>query len=261
MRITKSLASRLHVSSALSVTGLAQMMALSADRNTPSRDGVQEQLGVAATKKFYAGALVCVNSSGYATPGAASAALVAVGRAEAAVDNTSGADGDVKVNFRRGVFRFANSATTDAIAAADIGTDCYIVDDQTVAKTSNSGARSVAGRIVDVDAQGVWVLVGYGLPKSATTVKPGMQFAAGEVALDGSNPTTVATGLTALIGAVAVLKGTAAPGDSTSVLTVNFAGTDGNLDIYGWKNTGGTDPTLVASTGTETVEWIAWGYR
>lgn len=45
----------------------------------------------------------------------------------------------------------------DAIALADIGSDCYIVDDQTVAKTSGSATRSVAGKIFDVDAAGVWV--------------------------------------------------------------------------------------------------------
>lgn len=87
----------------------------------------------------------------------------------------------------------------------------------------------------------------------------GYKIARGEVALDGSNPTTVATGLTTIVAAVACLKGSSAPGDNTSVLTVDFTGSDGNLDIYGWKNTGGTDPTLVASTGTESVEWIAIG--
>ena len=32
-----------------------------------------------------------------------------------------------------------------------------------------------------------------------------------------------------------------------------------NVDVYAWKNTGGTDPTLVASTGVETFYWIATG--
>ena len=36
----------------------------------------------------------------------------------------------------------------------------YIVDNQTVAKTDNSAARKKAGKIIDVDANGVWVLVG-----------------------------------------------------------------------------------------------------
>jgi hypothetical protein len=31
------------------------------------------------------------------------------------------------------------------------------VDDQTVAKTDGTGARSVAGKVFDVDSGGVWV--------------------------------------------------------------------------------------------------------
>ena len=48
----------------------------------------------------------------------------------------------------------------DAITLADIGNTAYIVDDSTVAKTDNSAARKAAGKIIDVDAAGVWVLVG-----------------------------------------------------------------------------------------------------
>ena len=49
---------------------------------------------------------------------------------------------------------------TDLIAKADIGAICYVVDNQTVAKTDNSTARKAAGKIIDVDADGVWVEVG-----------------------------------------------------------------------------------------------------
>lgn len=83
--------------------------------------------------------------------------------------------------------------------------------------------------------------------------------ARGSSALDGSNPTSIATGLTTIVAAVATLKGTSAPGDNTSILSVNYTGSDGQLDVYAWKNTGGTDPTLVASTGTENFDWIAIG--
>ena len=37
---------------------------------------------------------------------------------------------------------FANSASGDLITAAEVGSDCYIVDDQTVAKTNGSSTRS-----------------------------------------------------------------------------------------------------------------------
>jgi hypothetical protein len=85
----------------------------------------------------------------------------------------------------------------------------------------------------------------------------GYKIARGETALDGSNPTPVATGLTTVIAFVATLKGTAAPGDNTSVLTADISGT--TVNVYAWKNTSGTDPTLVASTGTEVFYWLALG--
>ena len=61
------------------------------------------------------------------------------------------------MQIRKGTFRFGNSASGDLIAIADIGNDCYIVDDQTVAKTNGTNTRSVAGKVHDVDAEGVWV--------------------------------------------------------------------------------------------------------
>lgn len=81
----------------------------------------------------------------------------------------------------------------------------------------------------------------------------------GAAALDGSNPTPIATGLATIVAAFVQLRGTAAPGDNTSVLTTDFTGSDGTLNVYAWKNTSGSDPTLVASTGTETFDWIAIG--
>lgn len=67
----------------------------------------------------------------------------------------SGAGGDL-VNIRRGTFRFANSTGADEIALADVGQDCFAVDNQTVALTGG-GVRPRAGRVFDVDGGGVWV--------------------------------------------------------------------------------------------------------
>lgn len=133
------------------------MAALTADRNTPRRDAVQFEFPVAELIKIFAGALVCLNSSSLATKGATATGLKTVGIAEALADNSAGADAAINVKVRRGCFRFGNSASADAIALADVGADCYVVDDQTVAKTSGSNTRSVAGKIRDVDATGVWV--------------------------------------------------------------------------------------------------------
>ena len=132
------------------------MAALTKDRDTRERPGALRAPGVAAGAKIFAGSLVVLDG-GYAKPGATATGLVAIGRAEEMVDNTSGGNGDVTVTVKRGVFRFANSAAAEAITAAEIGSDCYVVDDQTVAKTSDTNTRSVAGTVHDVDADGVWV--------------------------------------------------------------------------------------------------------
>ena len=133
------------------------MAALAKDRNTPRSEGEFISASVAAAVTIYAGALVARPAAGHAAPATEAANLVALGRAEERADNSSGAAGDINVRIRRGTFRWANSAGGDKIAAADIGGDAWIVDDQTVAKTHNSNARSKAGRIVGVDAEGVWV--------------------------------------------------------------------------------------------------------
>ena len=59
------------------------------------------------------------------------------GRAEATVDNL-GAAGALSLEYRMGSFRFANSAAADQVAQADVGRVCFILDDQTVAKTDGA---------------------------------------------------------------------------------------------------------------------------
>ena len=132
-------------------------MALSTDRATPERDGHEYSFGVAASTKIYAGALVALDSSGNATKGATATGLRGIGRAEEQVDNSGGSAGDKTIRVRSGTFRFANSSAGDALARGDIGATCYIVDDQTVAKTNGTNTRSAAGKVVGVESDGVWV--------------------------------------------------------------------------------------------------------
>lgn len=133
------------------------MAALSAPRSTLARSGDLREPPVKAATKIYAGAMVAIDANGWALPAAAVAAHRVIGRAEDTADNSAGANGAINVRVATGVFRWDNSASTDLIARADIGAPCYVVDDNTVAKTSNSNARPVAGVIFDVDAAGVWV--------------------------------------------------------------------------------------------------------
>lgn len=133
------------------------MAALSADRNTPARSGDLREPPVKAGAILYAGGMAAIDASGLAVPAAAVAALRVIGRTNQRADNTGGVDGAIRARVDRGIFRFANSASADAIGLKDVGQSCYAVDDQTVALTNGSGARPVAGTIFDVDAQGVWV--------------------------------------------------------------------------------------------------------
>ena len=133
------------------------MTAATKGRNTPRRDARLSGHIVNPNTVIFAGTLVALlTANGNAVPGGTPGSGAAVGVAH---DNATG--GDV-VQTERGVaFRFDNSAAADAIARADIGATAYIADDQTVAKTDGgSGARKAAGKIIDVDAAGVWVLVG-----------------------------------------------------------------------------------------------------
>ena len=132
-------------------------MALTTERHTTRRDGTRYSDPVAADTNIFAGALVVLNAAGDAAPGSTATGLTARGVAAATADNTGGAAGDIAADVRKGVFRFNNSAGADEITRAEIGDDCYIVDDETVAKTDGSSSRSVAGEIVDVDGIGVFV--------------------------------------------------------------------------------------------------------
>ena len=66
------------------------MAALTADRNTPYRDGELVSFKVKGAAKIYAGSIV-VSDAGYAKPGVKAENLVYLGRAEEFVDNTNGA--------------------------------------------------------------------------------------------------------------------------------------------------------------------------
>ena len=122
---------------------------------------IQRSLPMAASETIYQGTIVMVNTSGYARAGATAASCIGVGVAIDysgldQFDNSSGSNGDITVEFEEGIFGpFENSSTS--IAVGDEGEPCYIVDNQTVHRTSNSGARSVAGIIRKVDSSGVYV--------------------------------------------------------------------------------------------------------
>lgn len=128
------------------------MSALTADRNTKYRDGLQYEYPVAASTKIYAGSLVGINSSGLAAPMTAATTWKAAGVADAEADNSAGAASAINVKVKRGVHLLANG---ESITNASIGATAYANDDQTVYTTLTG--RSAVGTIRLVTSEGVWV--------------------------------------------------------------------------------------------------------
>lgn len=108
---------------------------------------------LSTAEQVYQGGIACIDtSSGLLKKGTASTTLKAVGLY--AEDSLVASGGVAAVNLFRELVGtwFVNSASTDAIAQGQVGSVCYIVDDQTVAKTDGSGTRSVAGTVWMVDS-------------------------------------------------------------------------------------------------------------
>jgi hypothetical protein len=104
------------------------MSALTKDRATSYREGIEIEFLVAANTKIFAGSLVCVNSSGYAAPAADTAGFKFIGVAMQQVDNSTGADGAKNLRVRRtGVFEFDAASINPAM----VGDPMYAVDDHT----------------------------------------------------------------------------------------------------------------------------------
>lgn len=128
-----------------------------ADRKTPYKDGELIPVPVAANAVIEAGKIAVANATGYAAPGSEATGLTYLGRAEEAVDNTGGADGDKTVMVRRKkAFKWENHGT-DTIGQAAMLQTCYIAGDDTVAATDGTGTRSAAGKVIQVGSDGVWV--------------------------------------------------------------------------------------------------------
>ena len=134
------------------------MTAATEGRNTKRRNAERVIHVVNTGSTIYAGTLVTLlTATGLAVPAGTASAGVAVGVAQ---DTVTG-DGIKTIEVERSfAYQFANSAAAELIAKADIGNTCYLVDNQTVSKTDSVGIRKAAGKIIDVDAGGVWVLVG-----------------------------------------------------------------------------------------------------
>ena len=134
------------------------MTATTQDRNTPHRGAELLAVPVGAGVVIPAGTMVASNATGFAVPGATSTTLAYLGMADAAADNRDGTDGAIVVTVRRGrQFKWGNHSG-DPVTQAGLGRNCYIVDNQTVAASHGTNTRSVAGLVLGIDADGVWVI-------------------------------------------------------------------------------------------------------
>lgn len=104
---------------------------------------------VAADTRIFNGAMVALNAAGAAIPAIPLGAVMR-GVALDEADNTDGAAGDMAVPIERGPFLVANDGSLDR---THIGTDVYVVDDNTV----GDAGTLIAGKCLDVLAEGVVV--------------------------------------------------------------------------------------------------------
>lgn len=132
------------------------MVALTQDRHTPYQDATCVSLLVKAGVVIYAGSIVCIDSTGYAVPGATAPDLTYVGRAEEQVSAVGKANGEVSITVRRKLaFRWDSDGS---INQARLFQTAYIVDDQTLVWSDGTGTRSAAGKVVAIEPGGiVWI--------------------------------------------------------------------------------------------------------
>lgn len=164
------------------------MTALSSEKMMSS-EAWNSHLFPLAAVKVYKGSAVFLDA-GYCT-NVPSPSAVPLGIASETVDNSGGSAGAKSVNVRLhdeiNAVWFANSASSDAIAATNRGQTAHFVDDQTVALLSTGRAK--AGIILDVDTvRGVLVAVKY-LPVSPRlTSAAAVAFASNDIAIASPIP-------------------------------------------------------------------------
>ncbi|MFT4466098.1 MAG: hypothetical protein ACMX3H_17810 [Sodalis sp. (in: enterobacteria)] len=111
------------------------MTATTQDRNTPYRDGELTPYPVAAKEIIPAGVIVCLKD-GYAVNDQSGEGLVYAGRADEAIGNSKGGNGDQHILVRRHkAFLWENDGS---VKQEHVGKPAYLVDNQTVAATDGS---------------------------------------------------------------------------------------------------------------------------
>lgn len=125
---------------------------------------------VAAGARIYHGALVFINSSGYAVTLSPDQTMACAGYNDGdEVDNTNGANGAKTIRPRIGDMDLTNGTSSDAISADDVGKMAYASDNQTANLTSDSGTRAAIGPISGMNGTKVRVVAGYPLAREVAS--------------------------------------------------------------------------------------------
>lgn len=217
-------------------------MALAANSKRPKAFPQPRSAQVAADVVIYGGALVVLNSSGYAAPGTAATGLVAYGVCPEgkSYDSTGLSAGDLVIpDLQTGIFGFKNKSG-DEVTIAEIGDVCYISTDEEVCKTSTG--KSVAGVVEFIEDSLVYVNIGLwplqvGLLAannlsdvgSAATARANLSANRGHFTLekisskasDAEVGRIVAGSAGTITGFKSVLNGALATGDATFQLKIN----------------------------------------
>lgn len=102
---------------------------------------------------IYKGALVMFNTSGTADKASGANPKFCIGRA---LETVESAAAGTRIRVESGLFKWNNEGA-DAVEAADALGPCYVTDDNTVHQT-DGGSDVIAGTVMRVDTDGVWVL-------------------------------------------------------------------------------------------------------
>lgn len=252
--------------------GLCHGAALSADRPISQKAGEYAVLNVASGTVIYAGALVAVDTNNYAVPATDTATLKVVGVATAGIDQRASLyDSSKRLMVRRGVFLFKNGGS---LVDGNIGDWAYVEDDQTVSTAAEMSNDILAGVIIDVETDGVWVDVGAvnraGAIAGSTIAASGNASVGGTLAVTGNTTlggtagvtgnatvggTLGVTGATTLTGALAANGGVNCDsGKFTVADTTGNTAIGGTLAVAGGTTLNGTltATNAVAFTGLPT---------
>lgn len=119
------------------------------------RAGTTRAYPIKADTYFMGNVVVFIDGRGYAVPFENADVIdTAAGVSYIGADNRGGADGELKVETTIGEHKLGNGGD---IVESHVGSDAYLSAAETVSISSASNTRPKAGKITQVDDDGVWI--------------------------------------------------------------------------------------------------------